>query len=301
MNHFVIQSDSDNVVTVVFDLPGKVNIMNGDFMSAMEHVMASLEATRSNIRGVILTSAKSTFFAGGDLALMQRAKPGDESFLTEHFNNLKGFFRRLEKLGVPTVAAINGTALGGGYELCLSCHHRIAVINARAQIGLPEVDFGILPAAGGVVRLTKLLGPARAAPYLLTGKRVDAAMALRSGLIHETADSVDEMLRKAKLWILSSHDAKQPWELLDKGGTSHVSSADDDTVSAITLAHQAESETNPALAEILSVMKTALRSDFDEALALETDGFVRLVLSANSKKRIADFFAANRAKSAVAV
>lgn len=173
--------DPDGIVTIGFDLPGKVNIMNDDFMTVMPHLLNTLEARRSDLRGVILTSRKSTFFASGDLALMLRCQREQEQFIFDHFELLKSFFRRLERMELPLVAAINGTALGGGYELCLACHRRIALANPKTRIGLPEVTFGILPAAGGVIRLTAVLGILPALEFLVTGRSVTVDEALRPG------------------------------------------------------------------------------------------------------------------------
>lgn len=302
MGLYSLEIDSEKIATIVFDMPGKVNVMNDAFMTAMEDAVQCLEMQRESIKGVILTSAKSTFFAGGDLALMLRSKRGQEEFLTHHFNRLKRHFRRLEQLGVPTVAAINGTALGGGYELCLACHHRVALLNPRTQIGLPEVQFGILPAAGGVVRLTKLLGPERAAEFLLTGNKVDVATALAAGLIHATADSVDDMLQRAKAWALAHQGAAQPWE---STGTADGAPVVDPQTVVVTMQriagdYQAQAAVNQALGEIMDTMARALEDDFDAALAHETLGFVCLVLSDNAKQRIGAFFDAGRAKGAAA-
>ena len=173
-----LEQDAEGIVSLTFDLPGKVNVMNDDFFFAMEEIMLWLEGRRETIRGVIITSAKRTFFAGGDLKLMGRAKAGEEAFLLTHFERLKRFFRRLEKLGVPVVGAINGSALGGGFELALACNRRIALRRDDIVIGLPEVKFGILPGAGGVVRLTRLIGLEPALAYLLSGKQVDVDSAL---------------------------------------------------------------------------------------------------------------------------
>ena len=110
------------------------------------------------------------------------------------------------------VAAINGAALGGGWEICLACHHRIALDNPGVQLGLPEVTLGLLPGGGGIVRMVRLLGLEKALPYLAEGKKVRPAEALKAGLIHELADSPEEMLEKARAWILANPAAKQPWD-----------------------------------------------------------------------------------------
>lgn len=284
-----LEVGSDRIAILSFDLPGKVNVMNDNFMAAMDMVMSTLEREQAKLSGLILTSAKSSFFAGGDLAMMLRSEPGQEEFLTSHFDRLKGYFRRLEKLSIPVVAAINGLALGGGYELCLACHHRIALRNGKTQVGLPEVQFGILPAAGGVVRLTRKLGLDRALPFLLSGTRVDVGTALREGLVDEVADTVEDLVAKARAWILANPHPVQPWDRKPVADESR---------------HAAEHRLPPgiemdgdndAVAEIVAIARLALKDDVDAVLAAETRGFVRLVLSPNAKRRIGDFFKGARA------
>lgn len=297
MSAYTLTIDEERIATVVFDMSGKVNVMNEEFMTAMEEIIARLESQAQTLRGVIVTSGKSTFFAGGDLSLMLRAEVGQESFLTEHFNKLKSYFRRLEKLPCPVVAAINGTALGGGYELCLSCHYRIALRNKRTEIGLPEVQFGILPAAGGVVRLSYLLGLSGALPYLLSGKKLDVKSAEEQGLIDEIAETPEELLEKSRRWILNATAQKQPWDAkprvlyYDKSEQSESLA-----IQMVEIEYAPAGKDNPAIPEILRVAHLAPAVDVDEAFAEETLGFVRLVLSENAKQRIGNFFLENRAK-----
>ncbi|MFP3562973.1 enoyl-CoA hydratase/isomerase family protein [Paraburkholderia sp. SIMBA_030] len=291
--------DEDRIATVVFDMPGKVNVMNEVFMASMKEIMDRLEGYGNALRGVILTSAKSTFFAGGDLALMLRAEPGQEAFLEQHFNELKGYFRRLEKLPAPVVAAINGTALGGGYELCLACHHRVALRRDRVQIGLPEVSFGILPAAGGVVRLSYLLGLASALPFLLGGRKVDVQTAYVCGLVDEIANTPEELVQRARDWILRcTVPPLQQWDAQPK--TLLMSSAplaERRSTQQVVADFSEDAKQNPAIEEILRVANLASSMDVDAVFAEETIGFVRLVLSENAKSRIGQFFESNRQKS----
>lgn len=301
MNPYTLLIDENKIATIVFDMPGKVNVMNEVFMAAMDEIMDRLESSVTTIRGVILTSAKSTFFAGGDLALMLRAEAGQEAFLTDHFNRLKGYFRRLEKLPVPVVAAINGTALGGGYELCLSCHYRIALMDDRTQIGLPEVQFGILPAAGGVVRLTHLLGLDLALPFLLTGEKVGVQTALAKGLIHDIATSPEQLLQKARDWILRTSWTRQPWDMPSRETQRVAPSLDGEkSVQMIFNDHSCSARHNPAITEIIGIAHRATTMDVDVILAEETLGFVRLVLTENAKRRIGQFFEASQSRQAPA-
>src|SRR5690606_5607586 len=131
----------------------------------------------------------------------------------EMCETLKAGFRKLELFGKPVVAALNGAALGGGYELALSCHRRIALNNPKAQFGLPEVGLGLLPGGGGVIRLSRMLGLQNSLPFLTEGKRLKPAEALRSGLIDELAESPEEMISKAKEWIKANPKAQNPWDV----------------------------------------------------------------------------------------
>lgn len=283
--------DEAGIATVGFDLPGKVNIMNDDFMMAMPRLLEELESRRTELRGVILTSHKATFFAGGDLALMQRTEKGQEQFLFDHFELLKSFLRRLERLELPLVAGINGTALGGGYELCLACHRRIALANPKTRLGLPEVNFGILPAAGGVIRLTALLGIQRALEFLVTGQDVDAETALQAGLIHEVLDTQADMMERAKAWIVANPDVKHPWDRPRELGAHRLSLADRAAIVSIAPWLQKKvGRSNPAAVRIADIAAESLYLDFDTASRIETRGFVELVLTEEAHQRISAFF-----------
>lgn len=291
--------DPDGIATIGFDLPGKVNIMNDDFMMVMPHLLNALEARRGDLRGVILTSRKSTFFAGGDLALMLRCQRGQEQFIFDHFELLKSFFRRLERMGLPLVAAMNGTALGGGYELCLACHRRIALANPRTRIGLPEVTFGILPAAGGVIRLTAVLGILPALEFLVTGRSVTVDEALQAGLIHEVAETEVAMMAQAKAWILANPDVKHPWDQPRERGAHHSSpQSKADMASIAPWLRKTVGSNNNAAMRIADIAAESLSIDFDTASQIETRGFVELVVSDDAHAKISSFFEANNRRRA---
>ncbi|HEX4937774.1 MAG TPA: enoyl-CoA hydratase-related protein, partial [Candidatus Kapabacteria bacterium] len=171
-DHIRYEKDSDNIVVLTMDMVGQsANTMNLNYQQAMDACLDRLEK-EEKLAGVVITSAKKTFFAGGDLNDLIKASPE----VAEAFMNgtllVKKQLRRIEKLKAPVVAAINGAALGGGYEICMACNHRIAINDAKTKIGLPEVTLGLLPGAGGVVRLTRMLGLEAAAPFLMEGKQV---------------------------------------------------------------------------------------------------------------------------------
>ncbi|MFM8774698.1 MAG: enoyl-CoA hydratase-related protein, partial [Actinomycetota bacterium] len=155
-NMFRWEKDADNVVTLTMDDPGaNANTLNDRFVNSLEATLDRLDAEKDDIAGVIVTSAKKTFFAGADLNLIIQATEADVPRLDAESARLKSLFRRLETLGRPVAAAINGAALGGGLEIALACHYRVALDARGSEIGLPEVSLGLLPGAGGVVRTTR--------------------------------------------------------------------------------------------------------------------------------------------------
>ncbi len=274
------------IATITFDMPGKVNVMTDAFVADMEAVVARLKHEREALAGIVITSAKQTFFAGGDLSLMARAHPGEEAALTAHFERLKAPFRELEQLGLPVVAALNGSALGGGYELALACHHRIAIDAPRVVIALPEVNFGILPGAGGVVRLTRRLGLQHALDYLLTGRKVSAKEALAEGLVDDLAASHAELHAKARTFIVSHPEQLQPWDMEQITPCA--------TAPSLPVRAMPEGLESRAAGIIAKLAADSLTLDFDIALRRETEALVELLVSPEAAELIARFFAARR-------
>jgi len=197
MGVFNYEKDNQGIVTVTMDMTGPVNAINAEYNDAMDETVQRLES-EEGLTGVIFASAKKVFFAGADLneLVLMDESGSEELFANGEF--IKGHFRRLEKLPVPVVAAINGAALGGGYELSLACNHRIAFNHKSVQIGLPECAIGVYPAGGGVVRLTKLIGVEKALDIILKSQRLTPEKALAGGLIDEVVESIDDLLPRAR-------------------------------------------------------------------------------------------------------
>jgi 3-hydroxyacyl-CoA dehydrogenase/enoyl-CoA hydratase/3-hydroxybutyryl-CoA epimerase len=198
MSVFQYQKDADGIVTVTMDMTGPVNSMSAEFNSVMKETVKKLEK-EEGLTGVVFASAKKTFFAGGDLNSLLATTPEQTQDFFNNIEDMKADFRRLEKLPVPVVSAINGAALGGGFEICLMTNYRIAYNHKSVQLGLPEVGLGLLPGGGGVVRMVNLLGLQNALPFLLEGKKVTPEKALKAGMIHETVDSLDALIPRARL------------------------------------------------------------------------------------------------------
>ena len=300
MSVFNYEKDSAGIVTVTMDMNGPINAMNPEFNEAMDETLARLES-EAGLSGVVFASAKKSFFAGGDLNVFLDAQPGQEQKWFDEGQTNKVRLRRLERLPVPVVAAINGAALGGGFEICLASNYRIAWNDKRVQLGLPEVMLGLLPGAGGVVRLTNLLGLEGALSYLLEGKIVTPEVALNDGLIHETVDSLEELLPRARAWILEQGDdesaAIQPWDRKGHkvpGGSANSPALAQLLVTAPTMLWAKTRGEEPAPERILNVAVEAARLDFDTALRIESRNFVPLVLGSDAKERIKAFFASRR-------
>lgn len=212
--------DADGIVTLTLDDPtGSANVMNEHYKESMHNAVERLAAEKDSITGVVITSAKKTFFAGGDLKGMMKVGPENaaESFAEVEF--IKADLRKLETLGVPVVAAINGAALGGGLEIALACHHRIAADVKGVVIGLPEVTLGLLPGGGGVARTVRMFGIQKAFMEVLSqGTRFKPGKALEVGLVDQLVSSVDELVPAAKAWITEELKANpetvavQPWD-----------------------------------------------------------------------------------------
>lgn len=296
MTDFRYEKDTDGIVTVTMDMNGPVNAMNDEYRVAMADTVAKLEAEK-DLTGVVLTSAKKTFFAGGDLNVILAAEQGKEETFFNWVEEIKVPFRKLEKLPVPVVVGINGAALGGGFELCLSCNYRIAYNHRSTQIGLPEVGLGLLPGGGGIVRMVNLIGLQAALPYLLEGKKVTPEKALAAGLIHETVDSLDELVPRAKAWILENIGLEeacvQPWDRKGfrlPGGNANSPKLAQVITASPAMLRQKTRGLLPAPEEILDVAIEAARVDFDTALRIESRAMTRLVMTPQAKNMISAFF-----------
>ncbi len=205
--------DADKIVTLTFDDPdASVNTMSPQWKRDISEAIDRLVAARDDIRGVILASAKRVFLAGADLKVVQNHKPEDMPRVFAETEAMKRQFRKLETLGKPVVACIAGTALGGGLEITLCAHHRIAVDDPKIQLGLPEVTLGLLPAAGGVTKTVRLLGILEALPHLLDGRNLTPEDALRVGLIDALVATPEALRAAALAWIAANPEASQPWD-----------------------------------------------------------------------------------------
>ncbi|MEV4506477.1 3-hydroxyacyl-CoA dehydrogenase NAD-binding domain-containing protein [Streptomyces klenkii] len=294
------ERSDDGVVTLVLDDPEQsANTMGEAFKASLaavaDRLEAELRADPASVRGVIFTSAKKSFFAGGDLRELIAATPADAQRVFEGSMVIKRDLRRIETLGVPVVAAVNGAALGGGYEIALACHHRIALDTPGTKIGLPEVTLGLLPGGGGVTRTVRLLGITDALlKVLLQGTQYDARRALEAGLVHEVAADRDELLAKARAFIDAHPESQQPWDVKGykiPGGTpASPRFAANLPAFPAGLRKQLGGAPYPAPRNILAAAVEGSQVDFETAQVIEARYFTELVTGRTSKNMIQAFF-----------
>ncbi len=285
------EKDEKNIVTLTIDMPGRsVNVINQEWAEAFEQVLAGLESEEP-LAGVILTSAKKTFFVGGDIEMLFKLDDPNAAF--ELSEALKVGLRRLETLGVPVVAAVNGTALGGGLEIGLACHHRIAIDSNKIKMGFPEVTLGLLPGAGGVTRLTRMLGLQQAFPYLMEGKQVNPQKAKAAGIIDDLAADYGEMMQKAKAWILGNSQAVQPWDKRGyrmPGGNPHHPKIAQMLAIAPAMLRKKTFGNYPAPEAIMNAAVEGALVDFETASRIESRYFAGLASGQVAKNMISAFW-----------
>jgi 3-hydroxyacyl-CoA dehydrogenase/enoyl-CoA hydratase/3-hydroxybutyryl-CoA epimerase len=290
------EQDETGVVTLVLDDPNQsANTMNQAFKDSIAAIADRAEAEKDSIRGIIYTSAKKTFFAGGDLKDMIKVGPENAQAAFDTGTEIKRSLRRIETLGKPVVAAINGAALGGGYEIALASHHRVALDAPGSRIGLPEVTLGLLPAGGGVTRTVRLMGIADALlKVLLQGTQYTPQRALENGLIHEVAATREEMIEKARAFIDANPESQQPWDVKGyriPGGTpSNPKFAANLPAFPANLKKQIAGAPMPAPRNILAAAVEGSQVDFETALTIEARYFTELVTGQVSKNMIQAFF-----------
>ena len=289
---FKYEKDNDNIVTVTMDMQGRsANVINEDFAKLWLEMINRLEAEKADIAGVVLTSAKSTFFAGADIDNLYKQTNAKEIF--DMCEGLKKQLRRLETLGKPVVAALNGAALGGGLEIALACHYRVALNNPKAVFGLPEVGLGLLPGGGGIIRLTRMIGLQPALPYLTEGKKLKAKEAVSAGIINELAETPEEMIAKAKAWIKANPKAINPWD--DKAFKFPGGDARNPKVASIIPIVPAMTKKKtfgnyPAVEAIINTAVEGSVVDFDTACRIESRYFTSLAAGQVSKNMITAFW-----------
>jgi enoyl-CoA hydratase/carnithine racemase len=295
----------DGIATVTFDQPDSpVNTMGLQWQEDLSALAAQVIKDRDAIQGIILASAKSTFFAGADLKAVMRLQPSDAPAVFAEIERVKKNFRTIETLGKPVVSCLNGTALGGGWEVALLGHYRIAIDEPKTKFGLPEVTLGLLPGASGVTKMTRHLGLLGAQPYLIEGKTFSAQEAKGLGLVHALVAPSDhaaaEMRTQALAWIAANPNAQHPWEAKDyqvPGGTPANPNLANLLMLAPAMLRQKTHGLYPAPEAILACMVEGLQVDVPTALRIESRYLAKLMTGSNARAMINTFFDLNAVKS----
>ncbi|HEY4095700.1 MAG TPA: 3-hydroxyacyl-CoA dehydrogenase NAD-binding domain-containing protein [Baekduia sp.] len=287
---------ADGIVVLTIDDPNQgANTMNAAYVASMGATVDRLEDEKDDIKGVVITSGKKTFFAGGDLNDLLAVTKAQAGEFAVGLREIKGQLRRLETLGKPVVAAINGTALGGGLEITLATHHRIVVDDPKIQLGTPEVTLGLLPGGGGIVRSVRMLGIVDALMQLLMqGKPLRPAKAKELGLVDELVATRDDLLPAAKAWIESNPEAAQPWDVkgykMPGGLPSNPKLAANLPAFPSNLRKQIKGANYPAPHHIMAAAVEGAQVDFDTAIEIEGRYFVDLATGQVAKNMIQAFF-----------
>ncbi|WP_417519241.1 3-hydroxyacyl-CoA dehydrogenase NAD-binding domain-containing protein [Marinobacter sp.] len=285
---------SDQILTLTIDMPGQsANTMNNAFREALEETVSKVKGDLENIRGIIVTSAKKTFFAGGDLNEIHKVTRDDAQFFEDMVNGMKAQMRALETCGKPVVAAINGAALGGGFEIALACHHRVVLNNNSIQLGLPEVTLGLLPGGGGTQRLPRMIGLEAAFPLLMEGKKLRPSAALKAGIIDELAESPEDMMAKARAFIDANPKCQQPWDKKGfklPGGAPHHPAMAQKLAIAPAMLKQKTKGCYPAPERIMAAAVEGAQVDFDNGSLIETRYFAELVIGQVAKNMTGTFW-----------
>ncbi|HEY0566584.1 MAG TPA: 3-hydroxyacyl-CoA dehydrogenase NAD-binding domain-containing protein, partial [Xanthobacteraceae bacterium] len=304
LRNFTTQTDADGVALITWDAPNRsTNLIDLEVIEELSCLLDQI-TMESSIKGAVITSGKETFCLGADLTLLERlgrvfadgaAIYGEEVAAAKLFDEsrkLSQLYRRIETSGKPWVAALNGTAVGGGFELALACHHRVAADNPNTRLGLPEIKVGLFPGAGGTQRIARMLPPADALELLLKGDQLRLSRAKGMKLIDALVPA-GELIQAAKDWIRQGGKAIAPWD--EKGfkqpGGLVYSKAGMMTFPAANAIYRRETQDNyPAARAVLQVVYEGLQLPFDRALAVESRWFAKILCSPEAGAMIRTLF-----------
>jgi len=286
--------DHDGIACIEWDMPGHApNLLNHVSMAAFDAAIRKTLADPA-VKGILLASAKPDFIAGGDLDMLMQAS--DAQALFDRTMGWHQLLRTMETGGKPVAVAFNGSALGGGLELALACHYRVAADHPKARFGFPEVTLGLLPGAGGTQRLPRLLGMQASLPLLLEGKRIKAQEAKKANLIHDVVP-VGEERSAARSWLIGSIQSgvkpQQPWDgkgFRVPGGGPMTPTGLQLFTGANAMLREKTYGNYPAPRHILSCIFEGLQTDIGTGLKIEARYFVNLVLSPAARNMIRSLF-----------
>jgi 3-hydroxyacyl-CoA dehydrogenase/enoyl-CoA hydratase/3-hydroxybutyryl-CoA epimerase len=296
-------SIKNNVAILTWNVSNQpMNVLNDESITAFKSSLEQAYAD-ADVKGIIITSSRPEFVAGADLKAMLTKNHLPAAEMLDFSMQLHTLFRGMETCGKPVVSAINGTALGGGFEIALASHYRVVLNNPKAKIGLPEVKIGLLPGAGGTQRLPRIIGIEAAAPLLLEGRESSPEQAFKMGMVHDIAQTPEEMMDKAFAWIAANPKPLQPWDELDKKG--NIKAKDNYKVpggnvqspkgvqifmAGTALLNDKTKGNYPAPLEIMSCVYEGLQVNMDRAMKIEARHFVKVAKSSVSKNLIRTMF-----------
>jgi 3-hydroxyacyl-CoA dehydrogenase/enoyl-CoA hydratase/3-hydroxybutyryl-CoA epimerase len=302
--NFTVETDGDGIALVTWDAPGRsMNVIDAKVMEELSTIIEETTADAA-VKGVVITSGKDAFCAGADLTMLESlgrafaelaAAEGEEAAMTRFFEESRKWSllcRRIETCGKPWVAALNGTALGGGFELALACHRRIAADNPRARFGQPEVKVGLIPGAGGTQRIARMLPPSDALQFLLKGDQVQVNRAKAMKLVDAVVPKAD-LVRTANEWIKGGGSAKAPWDVdgFRLPGGPVYSKAGIMVFTPANAIYRRETYDNyPAARAILQVVYEGLQLPMDQALRVESRWFAKILRSPQAAAMIRTLF-----------
>ncbi|HEY4775343.1 MAG TPA: 3-hydroxyacyl-CoA dehydrogenase NAD-binding domain-containing protein [Xanthobacteraceae bacterium] len=304
MTNFTLDIDADGIALITWDMPGRsMNVLNAE---VMDELAALVDQTTANaaVKGVVVATSKDSFSGGADLTLLQTlgerykaavAAMGEEAAAAQFFEEGRKpslIYRRIETCGKPWAAAIHGTAAGGGFELALACHYRVASDDPKTRVGLPEVKVGLFPGAGGIVRLSRMLAPGEALQYLIKGELLRADRAKAMKLVDAVVPRAD-LVKTAKQWIKAGGSAKKPWDTdgFRQPGGAVYSKAGMMTFTAANAIYRRETYDNyPAARAIMQVVYEGLLVPFDVALRIESRWFAKILRSPEAAAMMRSLF-----------
>jgi 3-hydroxyacyl-CoA dehydrogenase/enoyl-CoA hydratase/3-hydroxybutyryl-CoA epimerase len=302
--NFKFDQDADGIVTLVWDMPGKpMNVLDQSLMDELDKIVDRVAADAA-IKGVVLTSGKDAFCAGADLTMMETAGKefaaavkahGEEAAMKEFLaqsSRLSLIYRRIETCGKPWAAAVNGVALGGGFEIALACHYRVLADNAKTQVGLPEVKVGLFPGAGGTQRIPRLMATPDALQFLFKGDSWKPAKAKQMNLVHEVAPE-GEIVARAKAWIKGGGKAVAPWDEKNfkfPSGKIFTPMGMMIWPPANAIYRKETYDNYPAVKAILKCVYEGVQLPMDQALRVESRYFAQIMRSTEARAMIRSLF-----------
>ncbi|MGD0149986.1 MAG: 3-hydroxyacyl-CoA dehydrogenase NAD-binding domain-containing protein [Xanthobacteraceae bacterium] len=302
--HFTLDVDGDGLALVSWNSPGRsMNVLDAAVLDELAAIVEQIAADAA-IKGVVITSGKDSFCAGADLTMLESmsrahaelvASQGETAanqHVCEESRKTSLLYRRIETCGKPWVAAINGVAVGGGFELTLACHHRVAADNDKTRVGLPEIKIGLFPGAGGTQRVARILPPADALQFLLKGDPISASRAKTMKLVDEVVPAGD-LVKAAKAWITTSGTAKAPWDIDNfklPGGPVQSKAGMMAFTPANAIYRRETYDNYPAARAIMQVVYEGLQLPFDQALRVESRWFAKILRSPEAAAMIRSLF-----------